>query len=83
MFRMMRLRLQIKFWKALGRLAIWLRDEGQRAYAWYEQHSPMKIVTDGKPQMCTHVYACPYAKMWQKADEGVWEGNIYGTDGTP
>lgn len=47
MFRIPRLRLQIKFWKALGRLAIWLRDSGQRCCELYEQHSPMKIVMDG------------------------------------
>lgn len=46
---MLKLRFQLFFWRSLGRMAIWLRDKGQRCFTWYEQHSPMKIVTDRKP----------------------------------
>lgn len=44
---MIKLRFQLWFWKALGQLAIGLRDSGQRCYAWYERYSPMKIVVSG------------------------------------
>lgn len=44
---MLKLRFQLWFWRSLGRLAIWLRDSGQRCYELYEQHSPMKIVVSG------------------------------------
>lgn len=63
MFRILRLRLQIKFWRSLGQLAIWLRDSGQRAYAWYEQHSPMKVITE-------HSYKnAKGAIPWHEGDE--------------
>jgi hypothetical protein len=78
---MIKLRLQIFFWKQLGFLAILARDVGQRCYELYEQHSPMKIVTDA-PQTCMFTRdTCPYIKLWQPADEGM--GRNYATEAKP
>jgi hypothetical protein len=69
---MLKLRLQLFWWRSLGRLAIWLRDSGQRCFTWYEQHSPMKIVTASQWSV-TPDTTCP---ICGKSNCYYWKGEM-------
>lgn len=62
---MIKLRFNIWKWRMLGMLCIWLRDSGQRCYAWYGRHSPLMVLVDSSQMELAARLAERFGHNWE------------------